>query len=271
MSNLVDTNRLQFQKIFEAHQQKASLSYTDALKICSTLNLFPDLLSSQEIRKIFLTLSFSNNGSERMTFLQFESFLKIIAKQAFRHQKKNSNDYETLISYIKDKSFQRYGTNLDLATKGRSLTKTIRNNSKKNMSTPKNIQKSFFKPSSQTDMTKTVTKLTKKSTIKLSTQKMKGFMSLLSTGVLKKEKSSALTERRDGHNSGCSTSPSPCKPNILHKIGKLVADFKNSYKTVTTNKYLASKKIKNILDIESQKRKNFLLLKMAFTIWKIDV
>jgi len=96
MSNLVDTNRLEFHKIFEAHQQKNTITYTDALKICSTLKIFPDLLTSQEVRKIFVTLTSNESAAEKMTFLQFESFIKILAKQAFRMNKKRSEDCSCL-------------------------------------------------------------------------------------------------------------------------------------------------------------------------------
>lgn len=277
MSNLVDINRLQFQKIFEAHQQKGGLTYTEALKICSSLKIFPDLLASQEIRKIFLTLSHSDNGTERLSFLQFESFLKICAKQGFRSPKKNSDNYESLINYIKDSSHRRYGTNLESnASKGRSLSKTLINhrNSKLNISTPKNGQKSFFKANDQSTVIKLKTKSPGKTAKKNST-----VISLLSPGIKRlnkvleknKNKYSALTERKDGQYSACSTSPSPCKPSFITRTAKVFANFKTSCTQINTNKYLMQKKIKNLFFIEKERKDRKLMMKMAFRIWKLTM
>jgi hypothetical protein len=277
MSNLVDINRLQFQKIFEAHQQKSTLSYTDALKICSSLKIFPDLLSSQEIRKIFITLSSSESGAERMSFLQFESFLKIIAKQAFNHAKQKSDDYGNLIMHIKETSQKRYGTSLECSLqKGRSLSKTMTNRSSKaTVSTPKGLVKnSFFQKTSE----KTLQRSKKsRSPIKLATSKVKGLVNLLSPGLrtlksrLDTQKSSALTERRDGHCSACSTSPSPCKPNLISKISKVFTDFQLSCKKIDTHSYSAQQKVKTLFAINKQRKERTLLCKMAFSIWKLSV
>lgn len=278
MSNLVDLNRLQFQKIFEVHQQKGTLSYTDALKICSSLKIFPDLLTSQEIRKIFLTLSFSDNGFERMTFLQFESFLKICSKQAFKHSlKKKSDDYEPLINFIRETSQKRYGANLE-GTKGRSLSKILVNgrNPRLNISTPKGkAQNSFFRPPSERELNKT--DLKKNSPNKTGVSKVKRLVNLLSPGIknlkntLEQTKNYALTERRDGHNSACSTSPSPCKPNFLAKLNKVFSEFQNNCKKIDTQKFSKQKKIKAILTIGQQRKSNCLMEKLAFMVWKLSV
>ena len=279
MSNLVDMNRLQFQKIFDVHQQKGTLSYTDALKICSSLKIFPDLLTSQEIRKIFLTLSYSDNGLERMTFLQFESFLKICSKQAFRHAKsQKSDDYESLINFIKETSARRYGINLE-ACKGRSLSKTLKSSraSRGTVSTPKTkVQNSFFKPPSEKEFG---SKKNMKgiSPNKVAVPRVKGLVNLLSPGIknlknrIEQTKSYALTERRDEHHSGCSTSPSPCKPNIISKINKLFGDFQNSCRKVDTEKFLTQKKIKKIFAIDDKRKEKYLMTKLAFGIWKLSV
>ena len=258
MSNLVDLNRQQFQIIFDVHQQKGTLSYTDALKICSSLKIFPDLLTSQEIRKIFLTLSYSENGLERMTFLQFESFLKICSKQAFRQTKNHkSDDYESLINFIKEISARRYGTILE-ATKGRSLSKTLKNikGSRPNVSTPKTkIQNSFFQPPSEKELV-SKKNITGVSSNKLEVPRVKGLVNLLSPRIrnlkeqIEQTKSYALTERRDGHHSGCSTSPSPCKPSVIGKINKLFGDFQNSCRKVDTGRFLKQKRIKKRIEYE---------------------
>ncbi|OMJ77736.1 hypothetical protein SteCoe_22605 [Stentor coeruleus] len=274
MSNLVDMNRGQFQKIFDAHQQKDSLSYTDCLKICSSVKIFPDLLTSQEIRKIFISLSYNENGVERMNFFQFESFMKIIAKQAFSHCKNTTNYYGLLITHIKDNSEKRYGTVFDIQVpKNQSSSKVsyIRSNITKSI-TPKNkIQSSFFKPPSEKSFNKTLSN--KNSSGKLSIPRTQGLYTLLSPKLktlkscMNKIKSSALTDRKDGYTSTCSTSPSPNKANIIFRINKAFTDFQTSCKKVDTTKILGQRVLQKIFTREKEAENNFLLKKMAFRIW----
>ncbi|OMJ76302.1 hypothetical protein SteCoe_24359 [Stentor coeruleus] len=275
MSNLFDINRVQFQKIFEVHQHKGTISYTDSLKICSSLKIFPDLLTSQEIRKIFVALSYSDNGTERMTFLQFESFLKILAKQAFKHHKSTSNDYGLLITHIKENSQKRYGAILEnQVSKGRSLSKNIQHRSKKTLSTPKSkVQSSFFKPPSEKALNKTLAN--KKSPIKLSVNKVSGLISMLSPGLktlktrIDTVKYSALTERREGHLSTCSTSPSPNKVQLLSRIGKAFNDFQESCKKVSTEKIVAQRRLEKIFRRSQRMSERLLLMRMAFRVWTL--
>jgi hypothetical protein len=278
MSNLVDINRSQFQKIFDAHQQKDYLSYTDCLKICSSVKIFPDLLTSQEIRKIFLSLSHNENGVERMNFFQFESFVKIIAKQAFGHCKNTTNYYGLLITHIKDNSEKRYGTVFEVQIpKNQSSCKLsyIRSNITKS-TTPKNkVQSSFFKPPSEKSFNKTLTN--KKSSGKLSIPRVQGLYTLLSPKLktlksrINKIKSSALTDRKDGYISTCSTSPSPNKANIIFRISKAFNDFQASCKKVGTSRILAKNVLQKIFAKGKDAENKFLLKKMAFRIWTLYV
>jgi hypothetical protein len=277
MSDLVDINRLQFQKIFEAHQQKGSLTYTDSLKICSSLKIFPDLLTSQEIRKTFLTLSSNENGVEKLNFLQFESFMKILAKLAFKHCKNTSSDYGLLITHIKDYSQKRYGAVLEIQMpKGRSISKSKLIRSKNTLSTPKNkVKTSFFKPPSEKTLNRTLT--SKKSPTKPSVPKVFNIISLMSPGLsslksqIKTKKSSALTERREGHTSTCSTSPSPNKANLLSRINKAFSDFQISYKKIDTSKIKIKKIFQKLLTKDQQSNNNSLLQRMAFRIWSLHI
>ncbi|OMJ82156.1 hypothetical protein SteCoe_17233 [Stentor coeruleus] len=274
MSNLVDINRGQFQKIFDAHQQKDSLAYTDCFKICTSVKILPDLLTSQEIRKIFLSLSCNENGVERMNFFQFESFMKIIAKQAFSHCKNTTNYYGLLITHIKDNSEKRYGTVFEIQIpKNQSSCKPsyIRSNITKSI-TPKNkIQSSFFNPPSKKSFNKTLTNK------KPSIPRAHGLYTLLSPKLktlkscITKMKSSALTDRKDGYISTCSTSPSPNKSNIVFRISKVFNDFQASFIKVDTSKILGKKILEKIFSRGKEAENNFLLKKMAFRVWTLYV
>ncbi|OMJ90234.1 hypothetical protein SteCoe_7435 [Stentor coeruleus] len=277
MSDLVDINRLQFQKIFDVHQQKGSIAYTDSLKICSSLKIFPDLLTSQEIRKTFLTLSTNESSVEKLNFLQFESFIKILAKLAFKQCKQTSNDYGLLITHIKEYSQKRYGAVLEIQMpKGRSISKSNLNRSKNTLSTPKNkVKTSFFKPPSEKTLNRTLT--SKKSPTKPVVPKIFNTLSLISPALtslksqIKTIKTSALTERREGHVSTCSTSPSPNKANLLTRINKAFSDFQISYNKIDTSKIQVKKILQKILIKNQQFNNNSLLKRMAFRIWSLHI
>ncbi|OMJ78977.1 hypothetical protein SteCoe_21104 [Stentor coeruleus] len=277
MSDLVDINRLQFQKIFEAHQQKGSLTYTDSLKICSSLKIFPDLLASQEIRKTFLTISNNESGVEILNFLQFESFMKILAKLAFKHCKKISDDYGLLITHIKEYSQKRYGAVLEIQMpKGRSISNSNVNQLKNTLSTPKNkVKASFFKPPSEKTLNRTLT--SKKPPTKPAVPKVFNIINLISSDLnslkshIKTIKTSALTERKAGHTSTCSTSPSPNKANLLSRINKTFSDFQISYNKIDTSKIQIKKILQKILIKNHQTNNNSLLKRMAFRIWSLHI
>jgi hypothetical protein len=267
MSNLVDLNRFEFKKIFDAHQHKNILSYTDSLKICTSLKIFPDLLTSQEIRKIFVTLA--GESGERMTYLQFESFLKIIAKQVFTQAgKKRSDDCSKLITHIKEPSFNRYGTNLELSKKTSSSKPIKRQKSTKiSISTPKNAQKNSFFTSKPLDQT-----FKYKSPNKLAVPKINGIANLLSPSIksLKSRIDSlkpALTERKDGHTSACSTSPSPNKPSLLTKISKIFSNFQVSMTSMPKKNYKAQEKLKNLM----KSTQSSLILRLSFNLWRLQM
>lgn len=267
MSNLVDTNRLEFHKIFEAHQQKNTITFTDALKICTTLKIFPDLLTSQEIRKIFVTLTSNESAAEKMTFLQFESFIKIIGKQAFRMNKKRSEDCGCLIKYIKEQASQRYGTCLEVS-KQKSASKPAKAG-KRDRNTGKSGQKSALLGSKHPDLSAKY-----KSPTKLSIPKISAVINLLSPSIksLKKRMESlkpALTERKDDHISACSTSPSPNKPNILSKVSKIFANFQSSMSNLPKSNFKAKTKLKSLL--ASSSRPSPIILKLSFNLWRLSI
>ena len=267
MSNLVDINRLEFKKIFEAHQHKHTLSYTDSLKICTSLKIFPDLLTSQEIRKIFVTLASAESG-EKMTYLQFESFIKIIAKQVFNQGgKKLNDDCGRLISHIKDHSSSRYKTNLE--SKKTSSNKPVKRmkSSKASISTPKNAQKNSFFMNKPLDQT-----FKYKSPNKNAVPKINGISAVLSPSIrsLKSRIESlkpALTERRDGHTSACSTSPSPGKPGIMTRITKIFNNFQTSMTNIPKKNYKAQEKLKNLV----KSPQNGLIVRLSFNLWRLQI
>lgn len=267
MSSFSELDPLHIQKIFEVYQLKDFLSYTDSLRICASLKVFPDLLTSQEIRKIFVSLA--TGGSEKMTYAQFEVFLKIISKQVFRHCKKKSEDCSRLISYIKaatSKQFSINSTTISSKTlQNPCITQKSSNNS---LSTPRNTLKTALFQNSEKSLNYS---LSKKSSSKLFIKEKKK-LSLLSP-VMKKCKEkigssfSILTERRNRQRSVNSVSPSVEIPTI-DKVSELFSGFQESIKKITKNKFKAQERLKQVIK-ENHGVKTGALVKLTFNWWRL--
>lgn len=116
MSELFDYNRTQLQKIFDFHQQDRELGFNDVLKFCSSARVFPDLLTSQSIRKLFIHAAgaqLSSESSAKLMYPQFEKLLKIIAQQCFKSRKGAADEYQMLFQHIKNSCHIRYRVDLE--------------------------------------------------------------------------------------------------------------------------------------------------------------
>jgi hypothetical protein len=124
MAELFDINRTSFVKIFETHQFKGLISFSDVLKICNTLKLFPELLDAQDVQKALA--NFVTGSAQKITFLEFEEFLKRAAVVVFGNTGK-SDCLEVFLAHIKSFALKAYGVEVrTLLRKQRSLSKYLR-------------------------------------------------------------------------------------------------------------------------------------------------
>ena len=125
MSQLFAINRSHFLKIFETHQFKGLISFTDILKICSSLKIFPDLLDSQDIQKIFSLVSSGN--FQKITYLEFEGFLRQTASRLFGSSGESDDSIEIFLAHIKSFALKSYGVDIKtLIRNRRSATKCLK-------------------------------------------------------------------------------------------------------------------------------------------------
>jgi hypothetical protein len=134
---LFEANRGQFLKIFETHQFKGLISFTDILKICSSLKIFPDLVDSQEVQKIFSSVSSGN--FYKITYLEFEDFLKTLTVKVFGHGGDFADSFEIFLSHIRIYALKAYGIEIKVyLSKRRSLSKHLKSNKQLSLSSIKN-------------------------------------------------------------------------------------------------------------------------------------
>jgi len=271
MSNFSNLDPLHIQKIFEVYQFKDFLSFTDSLRICASLKVFPDLLTSQDIRKIFVGLV--NAGSEKMSYSQFEVFLKVISKQAFRHCKKKSEDCSRLISYIKAATSKQFTLKSSIIPSS-TLQKPFHTQKSPflTVSTPKSsLRTTLFQTSEKSLSSSSLSK--KLSTKVFKNERKKGFLGILSPVMRKyKEKMNEnkfldLTERRNRQISVNSLSPS-VDFQTIDKISGLFSDFQGSIAKIPKSRFKGEERLKQVVGeyfgIRTQP-----VVKLAFRWWKL--
>lgn len=107
---LIDKNRPALRKIFQQHTSSSSshlLPFTELIKFASSVRIFPDLLSSFELKRIIARLTGKHAGQDAdlaVTYLQFERLIKHIAAHCF-HQ---ADGLQLLISHIRNPSSLHY-------------------------------------------------------------------------------------------------------------------------------------------------------------------
>lgn len=142
---LFDINRFNFFKIFETHQFKSLLSFADVANFCTLLKICPDLIDTENIQKIFLSIS--AGGYSKITLVEFEDLIKTLATTIFSNES-TENPLKSFITYIKDSAFNTYGISLHTSIKPKKKPpKSIIIRSSQELKPPSNSQKSLKKPS----------------------------------------------------------------------------------------------------------------------------
>lgn len=252
MSELFETNRSHFLKIFETHQFKGLVSYTDILKICSAFKIFPDLLDSQGIQKAFASVSSAN--FHKITYLEFEEFLKMIAMKLFGSSGNFRDCAEIFLAHIRAFALKSYGTEIKTVLhKRRSASKGIK--------TKKNLSMASIKNQSMAKLPETTRHLNLK----------KSMFDMIAPTILKMKKKrnklkETLTDRR-GEN-GHVEAPVKVK---MAKARKMIRVFAENMKKTCKNEYLRNRKLEVCESISALSKDRFLLLKLFFQIWRWNI
>lgn len=119
---LIDKNRPALRKIFQHHTAASSshlLPFSELIKFSSSVRIFPDLLSSFELKRIIARLTGKHAGQDSdlsITYLQFERLMKHIAGHCFHEP----GGLQLLISHIRNPCSLHY--KVSLATDAKEVT-----------------------------------------------------------------------------------------------------------------------------------------------------
>lgn len=252
MSELINTNRSSLLKIFETHQSRGLISFTDVLKICSSLKVFPDLLDSQGIQKMFSGIS--NGNIQQISYLEFENFLQVVAFKIFG----DSSDFIGIfLAHIKNFAAKAYGVEIKTILRSqRCLTKSVKSKKYLNSTTAKN--KSLVKlPGS------TKNENSKRNLMDLASPSM---MKIKNKRVLEATQIN-MTDRKIKVKKGNVKKWEKIK---IAKIGRCLREFEKNMQKIDKKSGLVGRKLKKCLRVADVAHGNLVVMKLFFQIWRIS-
>ena len=143
--DLFEINRANLKKIFESHQIRGSILFTDVLKICTATRIFPNLLSSRDLRKLIISVTNVISGEElsaKLSYDQMEEFLRGVAEHSYPGRKGTIEQYKMLFLHMRNPCYLRYNLILETEEKPK---KTLESS---NLSV-KTSHGVYFRPSSE--------------------------------------------------------------------------------------------------------------------------
>jgi hypothetical protein len=120
--DLFAVNRPNLTKIFESHQIRGSILFTDVLKICTATRIFPNLLTSKHLRKLIIQVTKVVPGDElsaKLNYFQLEEFLRGVAEYSYPGRRGISEQYKMLFLHMRNPCYLRYNIILDAEDKNK--------------------------------------------------------------------------------------------------------------------------------------------------------
>ena len=145
--DLFEINRTSLKKIFETHQIRGTILFTDILKICTATRIFPNLLTSKDLRKLIIQVTHVASGDElsaRLSFEEMEEFLRGVALHSYPARRGAHDQYRMLFLHMRNPCYLRY--NLILDSEEKSAKRSKPENSKVSVKTTHGV---YFRPSSE--------------------------------------------------------------------------------------------------------------------------
>ena len=143
--DLFEINRSNLKKIFESHQIRGTILFTDILKICTATRIFPNLLTSKDLRKLIIQVTAVASGDElsaKLTFEEMEEFLKEVAQHSYPARRGIFDQYRMLFLHMRNPCYLRYNIILDTEEKAKKKPEI----SKVSVKTTHGV---YFRPSSE--------------------------------------------------------------------------------------------------------------------------
>ena len=127
---LLDYNRLHLRKIFQLHaqvQNPPTISYPEIVKLCSNLRIFPDLLTSVELKRIVIKVTskhFTFDSKVNLTYLQFEKFLRAVSEYCFTSNNSEFDRLKLLFIHIRSSCQLHYNVHIHVRAEERLPLRT---------------------------------------------------------------------------------------------------------------------------------------------------
>ena len=149
--DLFEINRSNLKQIFETHQIRGTILFTDILKICTATRIFPNLLTSKDLRKLIIQVTSVASGDElsaKLTYEEMEEFLRGVAQHAYPARRGVHDQYRMLFLHMRNPCYLRYNIILEAEEKS-SNKKTKPETSKISVKTTHGV---YFRPSSEKNL-----------------------------------------------------------------------------------------------------------------------
>lgn len=117
MSDLFELNRTSLSKIFESHEIKGLILFTDVLKICTSLRIFPNLLNSKDLRILIIQVCNLPSGEElsaKLSYKELEDFLRCVSENAYPRRRGIKAQHLMFFMHIKNPCFLRYALPIEV-------------------------------------------------------------------------------------------------------------------------------------------------------------
>ena len=279
--NVFDYNQNKLKAIFDAHATDSLMNFTEVFKFCSSARIFPDLLTSQDLRSLIARCSNFNSSdlSTKLSFSQFISFLKVASYKCFP-ERTSQDSHKLLMTHMKNSCHIRYGVDLDPNEK-----KNLRPKLRLNTTGVKTKTGINFKPVSARHSTSSrfqfsnskvslINKKVQKLYAMVSPRVNQGNFSRFADSLSNIDFSSPrppVSERSREPLTSTSKLLSLERDHKVQKIKKLFKKFKDNNQSITakgTDKRKCLEKILGVAQSYLQKRQ---LVKNSFQIWNLQV
>lgn len=280
-SDLFDQNRSNLKRIFEAHQIRGSILFTDILKICTATRIFPNLLTSKDLRKLIIQVTNITSGDElsaKLSYEEMESFLKGVAEHSYPSRRGTYEQYRMLFLHMRNPCYLRYNLILETDETSKSFKKTP-DNSKVSVKTSHGV---LFKPfidksylSSSPNRSKLYSG--KSSNINaLISPKVSNFGVSLKMPEDSSRDSSAqpspkvmLTERYLESSEIFKASLSKSKDGLVDKMLETLQGFKEKTQEIFKGNKCQPVAVKTIVQLREREIEKQGKIKLAFNLWKV--
>lgn len=117
MDYLIDQNRTSLRAIFLMHScERQMITYNEFIKFCQTVRIYPDLVSSFELKRLVMKIANSNTYIDRkveINYIQFERLIVLISEHCFSSSSV-SEKLELLFKHIKNPVKHYYHIDLNV-------------------------------------------------------------------------------------------------------------------------------------------------------------